>query len=144
MTNASLENIGLDQKTWENGENVVIGSFNIQLTQPTPQNVGVYPYRLILKNNSYFGVDLDIPVFLDVKSPPPVAITKEKLLGKKQKGDEDEDEDEDSDSDISDPEEDSLAGALAALRGAPVKKLKKSLKKMMKMWMMMMKVYSLI
>lgn len=119
LTNADLKNIGLDQKTWLKGD-VAIGSFNVQLTQPTPQAVGVYPYRLILKNNSYFGVDLDIPVFLDVKSPPPVALNKEKLMGKK---DEDDDEDSDSDSDISDPEEDSLAGALAALRGAPVKKI---------------------
>ncbi|WEJ96158.1 secretory subunit [Yamadazyma tenuis] len=120
LTNADLSNVSLDQDAWIKGNNVVIGTLNVPLTQPTPQAVGTYPFRLVLKNNAYFGVDVDLPLFLEVKHPAPSAIDKDKLMGISKK---DEDSDEDSDSDISDPEEDSLAGALAALRGAPVKKV---------------------
>lgn len=116
LTNIDLKNIQLDQESWINGEKATIGILNIPLPAHTPQAVGSYPFRLILKNNAYFGVDVDIPVTLKVENPPPVTIDKNKILGKES------DSDSDSESDISDPEEDSLAGALAALRGAPVKK----------------------
>ncbi|KAI3405990.2 SEC63 [Candida oxycetoniae] len=131
LENIDLSNLSLSQKDWENGEKVVIGTFKIPL--PTAVgNVGKYHYRLVMKCNSYYGGDVDIPVDLEV-SP----IPKEKSLEgirkviearKKMEAAEDEDEDEDeedSDSDISDPEEDSLSGALAVLRGEIVKKAKK-------------------
>ncbi|KAF6066966.1 hypothetical protein FOB64_004411 [Candida albicans] len=76
-----------------------------------------------MKNNAYFGCDVDIPIDLEVT---PVSIGKS-LAGLKKKFDEeDESEDSESDSDISDPEEDSLAGAIAALRGSDLKKKKSS------------------
>ena len=52
---------------------------------------------------------MDVPLFMDVEVPP--AKTPPKF------NKEDKEEESDSESDISDPEEDSLAGALAALRG---------------------------
>ena len=65
-----------------------------------------------MKNNVYFGSDVDIPLTLEVKPvPPKIPLNKEAVR-----------DDSDDESDISDPEEDSLAGALAALRGGPVKK----------------------
>lgn len=122
VTNVDLRNIKLTQDEWVKGDKAFISKFNIPFPEPTPNNVGTYPYRLVLKNNSYFGVDLDIPVNMVVKPVPPAPLNKDKIMGKKKE--EDSDEDSDDESDISDPEEDSLAGALAALRGQPVKKAK--------------------
>ena len=121
LSHADISNINLNQQQWIDGkeENVIISTLNIQLPTPTPANPGNTHYRVILKNNAYFGVDLDIPVTLEVQKPPAKPINKEKLMRKLKPS---EDSDSDSDSDISDPEEDSLAGALAALRGQPVKK----------------------
>ncbi|ODV79964.1 translocation protein [Suhomyces tanzawaensis NRRL Y-17324] len=106
LENVDLSNLALDQETWKKGEDVTIGTFKINLAVPTPQNIGIYHFRLILKNNAYFGCDVDIPVELEVKTPPSLMSLKKKEV--------DSDDDE---SDISDPEEDTLAGALAALRG---------------------------
>ena len=110
------------QEEWIKGTNVRIGTYKIQLPGAIG-NVGNYYYRLVMKNNAYFGCDVDIPIDLEVT---PVSIGKS-LAGLKKKFDEeDESEDSESDSDISDPEEDSLAGAIAALRGSDLKKKKSS------------------
>ncbi|KAI5962431.1 SEC63 [Candida pseudojiufengensis] len=120
LENIDLSNLNLTQEEWIDGTKCTIGRFNIPI--PTPSgNVGTYYYRVVLKSNAYYGVDVDIPVDLEV-----VPLPKEKSLAgikklmekrKKEDNDESESEESDSDSDISDPEEDSLAGALAALRG---------------------------
>ncbi|KAK6460090.1 hypothetical protein DFJ63DRAFT_257892 [Scheffersomyces coipomensis] len=113
LENIDLSNLEITQEEWIDGKDVIIGSFKIPLTTPTPPNIGTVPYRIILKNNAYFGSDVDIPVDLEVENP----IRKQPLnLGRK------EQVDSDDESDISDPEEDSIAGALAALRGQSVKK----------------------
>lgn len=116
LDHADLSNLELSQEEWAEGK-VTIGTFNIALPMPTPPNENKYHFRLILKNTGYFGCDVDIPLVMDVKTPPPpkldAAKLKAKLEGKT---------DSDSESDISDPEEDSIAGALAALRGGAVKK----------------------
>ncbi|CUM64316.1 uncharacterized protein PRCAT00001916001 [Priceomyces carsonii] len=111
LENIDLSNIELDQESWKNGD-AIVGSFKIPFPMTSPSSVGTYHYRVILKNNAYFGSDVDIPVSMVVERPPfkkPVKLEREN------------DEDSD-DSDISDPEEDTLAGALAALRGGNVKK----------------------
>lgn len=116
MTNVDLRNIELSQEKWiEGGDEVAVSTYKIPITAPTPANVGTYHFRLVMKNTGYFGSDVDIPLEMKVESPPLVPE-----LFKKKKAEEDEDE---SDSDISDPEEDSIAGALAALRGGAVKKV---------------------
>lgn len=126
LTNVDLSNVSLTQEEWIKGKVydektkqgvLKLNNFNIPVTQPTPAGPGSYPFRLILKNNAYFGVDLDIPLYMEVKNPPPVPLNKDKILGKNV------DDDDDSDSDISDPDEDTLAGALSALRGGKVKKI---------------------
>lgn len=125
MENIDLSNLELLQEAWIKGSDAVIGAFKIQLPSPTG-NVGKYYYRLIMKNNAYFGADVDIPIDLEVT---PLSIGKslvgiKKKMAEKQEQDEDSDYESDSDSDISDPEEDSLAGAIAALRGSSTKKKK--------------------
>lgn len=115
LENVDLLNLKLTQELWisaKEGE-VKISTFKIPLTQPTASVPGVSHYRLIMKNNVYFGPDVDIPLTLEVKPvPPKIPQNKEAIT-----------EVSDDESDISDPEEDSLAGALAALRGGPVKKI---------------------
>ncbi|KAI5954316.1 SEC63 [Candida jiufengensis] len=128
LENIDLSNLNLTQEEWEYGSKCTIGTFKIPIPAPSG-NVGTYYYRVVLKSNSYYGVDVDIPVDLDV-----VPLPKEKSLAgikklmekrQKEENDESESEESDSDSDISDPEEDSLAGALAALRGEITKTKKK-------------------
>lgn len=118
MERVDLSNLALTQEQWIKGEEgtVVMSTFKIKLNVPTPPDNGTYHFRLLLKNNAYFGNDVDIPLEMVVASPPIDIAAVKKATG------EEEESDSDSDSDISDPEEDSLAGALAALRGGAVKK----------------------
>ncbi|CAD1808120.1 unnamed protein product [Candida parapsilosis] len=127
LENIDLSNLNLTQEEWINGEKVTVGTFKIPLPAASG-NVGKYYYRLIMKNNAYYGSDVDVPVDLEVVPPSQeksLAGVK-KLMEKKKKSEnldsDEEEEEEDSDSDISDPEEDSLAGALAALRGEATSK----------------------
>ncbi|EEQ39577.1 DnaJ domain family protein [Clavispora lusitaniae] len=115
MSKVDLSNLELSQKEWIEAadDKLIISTFKIKLNVPTPPSIGKYHFRLLLKNNAYFGSDVDIPLEMNVTNPP-VDIEAVKKAS--------EQEDDDSDSDISDPEEDSLAGALAALRGENVKK----------------------
>lgn len=125
LENASLSNLEISQDQYIKGQDVVISSFKVAMTTPTPGAPADYPFRLILKNSGYFGCDVDVPVIMTVATP---TAPSKKLLTKKVRkiieiqGSDDEGEQSDSESDISDPEEDSIAGALAALRGASVKK----------------------
>ncbi|KAK6204961.1 uncharacterized protein RJT21DRAFT_117441 [Scheffersomyces amazonensis] len=113
LENIDLSNLEINQKEWIDGKEVIIGTFKIPLSTPTPEVIGTYNYRVVLKNNSYFGSDVDIPLYLEVKNPPMnININKSN-----------KEIDSDDESDISDPEEDSLAGALAALRGQSTKKI---------------------
>lgn len=113
-----LSNLELTTEQWKEGT-VTIGTFKIPLSTPTPSTVGNFHFRVILKNNAYFGSDVDTPVVMKVEHPKQKKIEELKKLIDNT---EEDSADSDSDSDISDPEEDSLAGALAALKGASVKK----------------------
>lgn len=117
LNHVELGNLDLSQKEWIEGaeDKLIISTFKMKLNVPTPPTVGKYHFRLLLKNNAYFGNDVDIPLEMNVVNPP-VDI---EAVKKAASADE---SDYDSESDISDPEEDSLAGALAALRGENVKK----------------------
>lgn len=119
LRNVELTNLKLSQKEWIEGKEhvVAISTFKVKLPAPVPPTVGDFHFRLFLKNNAYFGTDVDIPVDMEVKAVP---IDQEAV--KKAAGLDEDDSDSDSDLDISDPEEDSIAGALAALRGQGVKK----------------------
>lgn len=126
LGNMDLSNLEVSQDIWKAGNegDVVLGTFKVPFTQPTPQEPGNYHFRLILKNNAYYGCDIDIPITMTVENAPP-RINKEKFRKLMGENEEELDEDSDSDSDISDPEEDSLAGALAAMRGQSTKKSSK-------------------
>lgn len=121
LENASLANLELTPEQFVKGDGVEVSSFRMAMAAPTPSITGDFHFRLVLKNNAYYGCDVDIPVKMVVAAP----AAKQSLMTKKMRrlvevGS--ESEEEDSESDISDPEEDSLAGALAALRGGSVKK----------------------
>lgn len=117
LNHVELSNLELSQKEWIEAaeDKITISTFKMKLNVPTPPSVGKYHFRLLLKNNAYFGNDVDIPLEMNVVNPPVDIEAVNKAASK-------DDSDYDSESDISDPEEDSLAGALAALRGQNVKK----------------------
>lgn len=125
LENIDLSNLNLTQEEWIDGKKVIISTFKIPLPAAVG-NVGKYYYRLIMKNNVYYGSDVDVPVDLEVVPPSQeksLAGVK-KMMEKRRKSEntDSDEEEQDSDSDISDPEEDSLAGALAALRGEATSK----------------------
>ncbi|PSK41376.1 hypothetical protein C7M61_001058 [Candidozyma pseudohaemuli] len=124
LQRVDLSNLELTQEQWIEGkeDTVTLSSFKIKLAVPAPPSKGTFHFRLLLKNNAYFGNDVDIPLEMKVLDPP-INVEAVKKAARAFGGGDDDDEDEDSDSDISDPEEDSLAGALAALRGEAVKKV---------------------
>lgn len=111
LENVDLLNLELTQDEWIAGDEEVVkmGTFKLSLALPTPPTPTTSHFRLIMKNNVYFGSDVDIPLTMEVQPAPLKKPKKEAEVS-------------DDDSDISDPEEDSLAGALAALRGGPVKR----------------------
>lgn len=130
MEKVDLSNLELTQEQWVEGKEgvVVVSTFKVKMAVPAPPSTGKFHFRLFLKNNAYFGTDVDIPLEMEVLDPPVNVEAVKKAAGQFRNSgddgdDEEEDDDEDdSDSDISDPEEDTLAGALAALRGEAVKK----------------------
>lgn len=105
LSNLNLSNLNKSNNQWLNGD-VIISTFKIPFGQ-TPNILGSHPYRLVLKNNAYFGNDVDIPVFLNIQPSP----LKKMIIDNSNS-----DSDSDSDSDISDPEEDNLASAIKALK----------------------------
>lgn len=117
LNRVHLDNLLLSQKEWIEGkeDTLIISTFKMKFNVPTPPSVGKFHFRLLLKNNAYFGNDVDIPMEMNVVNPPVDVEAVKKAASA-------EEADYDSESDISDPEEDSLAGALAALRGDSVKK----------------------
>ncbi|KAI0029685.1 Sec63 Brl domain-containing protein [Vararia minispora EC-137] len=70
-----------------------------------PQGTGVFPWRLVVLSDTFIGEDVSRDITLKVEDVS--------ALGVDAQGAED---------DISDPEEDSLAGQMAAMRGGPVKR----------------------
>ena len=72
LENIDLNNLELLQEAWIKGTDVRIGTYKIQLPGAIG-NVGNYYYRLVMKNNAYFGCDVDIPIDLEVT---PVSIGK--------------------------------------------------------------------
>lgn len=71
-----------------------------------PPQAGEYGFTMMLMSDSYVGVDTQQPVTLVVSDPDKVSRIEEI-------------------DDISEPEEDSIAGQMSAMRGGPVKKQKK-------------------
>lgn len=98
-------NVDLSQKDYESSL-CQISTFKFPLQGPTPKDVGEYHFRLVLRNMAYFGADLDIPLVMKVEDiPVDIAGKSSDVYG------------------IEDPDEDSIAGAMAQLRGDAVKKI---------------------
>ncbi|TID29421.1 hypothetical protein CANINC_001995 [Pichia inconspicua] len=96
-------NLTLSSKDYEESK-CKVSTFKFQLQAPTPNEPGNYQFRLVIRNLVYFGSDIDIPLVMKVEQQP-VDAEKNDVYG------------------IQDPSEDSLAGAMATMRGQPVKKI---------------------
>lgn len=103
LNRGSVSNLGLNQEEFEKSE-CSISHFKLPIQSPTPQQPGELKYRLVLRNMMYFGSDLDIPVTMKVENRPIEAPKKDAYQ-------------------IEDPDEDSVAGAMAQLRGEKVKRV---------------------
>ncbi|ODV58447.1 protein-transporting protein SEC63 ASCRUDRAFT_77918 [Ascoidea rubescens DSM 1968] len=91
-----------DNNDLDKNNKLIVGTFKIPLTQPTPPKPGNYQFRIRIFHSDYFGCDLDFPVIMTVEEP--------KI------------EEQTDQYEIEDPDEDSLAGVMAQLRGEKVKK----------------------
>lgn len=78
------------------------GQREFKLTFPAPPQPNVYSFVLHLVSDTFVGGDVQLPVLMTVQEPPQV-------------------EDIDEEDDISEPEEDSLAGQMAMMKGGNVK-----------------------
>ncbi|CAN6674496.1 protein translocation protein Sec63p [Trichomonascus vanleenenianus] len=105
MFKLDYSNLSLSDKELQDGSKLTIAKFKIQLTSATPP-VGTYNFRLGLISSGYFGADIIETVEMKVEEPPAQA----------------EPAPQDDEDDISEPEEDSLSGQMAQLRGEKVKK----------------------
>lgn len=103
ITKCDTSNLKLTQDEYIKS-NCNISTFKIQLQAPTPNTVGEFQFRLIIRNLIYFGSDIDIPLVMKVEDKPMEPIQKDLY-------------------EIEDPDEDSIAGAMATIRGDPVKKI---------------------
>ncbi|KAH3665552.1 hypothetical protein OGAPHI_003738 [Ogataea philodendri] len=103
VTKVDLANLKLTQEEFLESK-AVVSTFKFPLTAPTPQEEGQFQFRLILRHLVYFGSDLDIPLVMEVENKPIEAAEKDLY-------------------EIEDPDEDSLAGALAQMRGESVRKI---------------------
>jgi translocation protein SEC63 len=103
--NLDLSNLELTQEEYTDGEKVKIGTFKIPISSPTPSEVGKYQFRVVIKSLDYFTNDIDTTVIMNVEQPPRLEELDEGLY------------------DIPDPDEDSLAGALASMKGEKVRKV---------------------
>ncbi|OWB56874.1 hypothetical protein B5S28_g2789 [[Candida] boidinii] len=102
LTQGDLSNLKLTQEEFlESKANV--STYKLPISAPTPNEVGVFPFRVVLKSLSYFGNDLDVTVNMKVENAP--------------------EEEKKDHYEIEDPDEDSIAGAMAQMRGQKVKKI---------------------
>ncbi|KAK9244622.1 hypothetical protein V1506DRAFT_507302 [Lipomyces tetrasporus] len=78
-----------------------VTTYKIQLSAPMPDQIGQYRFLVEFRSNAYIGADAVRSVVLNIEPAPKV---------------------EEIEDDISDPEEDSIAGAMAQLRGGKTKR----------------------
>lgn len=102
FNNLDLSNLELTEEQYKDGSKVKVGTLKIPIPSPTPADEGKYPFRVIVKSTDYFTQDLDFSVVMHVQNPPKI---------------------EEVDYEIPDPDEDSLAGAMAQMKGEKVNKI---------------------
>lgn len=103
--NLDLSNLELDQSEYKDGKKLTVGTFKLQMTQPTPGEAGEYQFRIVIKSLDYFTQDIDCTVVMNVQQPAEPAKIEEM------------DDDED---DIPLAKEGTLSGTLAQLKGEKV------------------------
>ena len=87
----------------------------LQVTFQAPPNVGLYTFQTYVKSDSYVGTDAQSDMMMEVKEPEAEGGANDPRAGAAA-GDDDDD-------DISEPEEDTIAGQMAAMRGQPYKRI---------------------
>ena len=102
LRRVDLSNLELTQEQYMKSD-AKVSVFKLPMTAPTPGKEGNFQFRLVLKNLAFFGSDVEIPLVMKVEQKPEQAVA-EDAYG------------------IEAPSEDSLAGAMAQLRGDEVKK----------------------
>lgn len=102
FNNLDLSNLELTEEQYKDGSKVKVGTLKIPISLPTPAEEGKFPFRVTLKSTDYFTPDLDFFVVMHVQNPPKI---------------------EEVDYEIPDPDEDSLAGAMAQMKGEKVNKV---------------------
>lgn len=75
----------------------------LQLAFQAPPGAGLYTFQTYVKSDSYVGCDGQKDMMMEVKEPSA--------------------EQHDEEDDISEPEEDTIAGQMAAMRGQPIKRI---------------------
>lgn len=103
INRVDMSNLKLSQDEYSKS-NCNISTFKVQLQGPTPAELGDFHFRLVIRNLVYFGSDLDIPLHMKVEDKP-IEKPDTDVYG------------------IEDPDEDSIAGAMAQIRGQPVKQV---------------------
>ncbi|KAK9369419.1 hypothetical protein V1509DRAFT_620781 [Lipomyces kononenkoae] len=96
--NKTIEHLSTVTRMYTDGK---VSTYKVQLSAPMPDQTGQYRFLVELKSNAYIGADAVRPVVLNIEPAAKV---------------------EEIEDDISDPEEDSIAGAMAQLRGGKTKK----------------------
>ncbi|CDK27358.1 unnamed protein product [Kuraishia capsulata CBS 1993] len=104
VTRLDTSNVNLSQEAYKDGRDAIVNSFKMTVLAPTPKEVGRYHFRLMLRSLVYYGVDVDIPLVMEVVDPPIEEVVEDNYG-------------------LEAPDEDSLAGAMAQLRGEKVKKV---------------------
>lgn len=102
LTNAKITSISKEATLKE--EDVEVNTFKIQLSMMSPQFHGSFNFDLSLYCKSYFGLDINVKVPMVVKEPPEPAPVSDDVY------------------DIPEADEDSLAGAMAQMKGEKVSK----------------------
>lgn len=82
---------------------IKINTLKLPFPSPSPESLGTFPISFSIVSKDYFGLDVTLEAPLIVENPKEEEIVSDDVY------------------DIPDPDEDSLAGALASVQGRPVK-----------------------
>lgn len=87
------------------GEGRDYRSYKIQFQGPP--NTGLFTWKVYIVSDTFVGEEACVDISLKIEDPPAA-------------------DDQQSDDEISEPDEDTLAGQMAAMRGGPVKKIREN------------------
>lgn len=71
MTRVSYDNLRLSDKELQDGTQLTIATFKMQITSASPPFPGEFAFKLALYSSGYFGCDIVQPISMIVQKPPP-------------------------------------------------------------------------